>query len=176
MLTQKNPLYQESSCRRRIKPMTLHQAGQPAQHTTNELFRAHNNVNSNEGFCFKSAFPCQTCLTVLYKSEYQNVKRMHNYETPKTAGHQKPYMLRFEQPFLASLQRKTKVKQFRGLWLWKRLTSTIQQHPGHASTPMVQLKTPQGLETEDVVLHQAPRQTSIICASTWWDTVLELQS
>ena len=38
----------------------------------------------------------------------------------------------------------------RGLWLWKRLTSTIQQHPEHTSTPMAQLKTPQ--ETEDVVL------------------------
>ena len=25
-------------------------------------------------------------------------------------------------------------------------------------------------------LHQAPRQTSIICVSTWWDTVLKLQS
>ena len=30
----------------------------------------------------------------------------------QTASHQKPYMLRSEQPFLASPQRKTKVKQF----------------------------------------------------------------
>ena len=60
----------------------------------------------------------------------------------QTAGHQKPYKLRSGQPSLASPQRKTKMK-FWGLWLWKRLTSTIQQHPGHTSTPMAQLKMPQ---------------------------------
>ena len=68
----------------------------------------------------------------------------------QTAGHQKPYKLRSGQPSLASLRRNTKVKQFWGLWLRKRLTGTIQQHPWHACTPNAQLKTPQ--ETEDVVL------------------------
>ena len=40
-------------------------------------------------------------------------------------------------------------KPERRLWLWKKLTSAIQRHPGHTSTPMVQLKTPQ--ETEVAV-------------------------
>ena len=34
----KNPLYWKTSPQKRIEPMTLHHAGQWAQHTTNELF------------------------------------------------------------------------------------------------------------------------------------------
>ena len=41
MLTsrEKSPLPKKNVPQRRIEPMTLHQAGQQAQHTTNELFR-----------------------------------------------------------------------------------------------------------------------------------------
>ena len=35
----KNPLYGKNSPQRRIKPKPLHQAGQRAQHTTDELFQ-----------------------------------------------------------------------------------------------------------------------------------------
>ena len=41
-----NPLYQENSPQRRIEPMTLHQAGQRAQHTTNELLRPPKYANN----------------------------------------------------------------------------------------------------------------------------------
>ena len=42
MLTlRENPIYWKNSPQRRIEPMTLHQAGQQAQHTTKELFRPH---------------------------------------------------------------------------------------------------------------------------------------
>ena len=101
---------------------------------------------------------------------------MHTYvkNWTQTAGHQKPYLLRSGQSFLASLQRKTTVKQFWGLWLWKRLTGTIQQYPGHTSTPMVQLKCHKKQRMWS--LHQVSRQTSILYVSTWWDTVLKLQS
>ena len=90
----------------------------------------------------------------------------HNWCTPvwkttQTAGHQKPYMLRSGQPFLASLQMKTRVKQFWGLWLWTRLTSTIQQHPGHTSMQMAQLKTSQ--ETEDMVLTSSAQANHYLC-------------
>ena len=34
-----NPFYRKNSPQRSIEPTTLHQAGQRAQHTTNELFR-----------------------------------------------------------------------------------------------------------------------------------------
>ena len=54
------------------------------------------------------------------------------------------------------------------------VVSTIQQQPGHTSTPMAQLKCHKKLRLW--CLHPAPRQVSIICVSTWWDTVLKLQS
>ena len=38
-LQEKNPLFRKNSPQRRIEPMTLHQAGQRAQHTTNKLSR-----------------------------------------------------------------------------------------------------------------------------------------
>ena len=40
MLTpRKKKLYRKTISQRRMEPTTLHQAGQPAQHTTNQLFR-----------------------------------------------------------------------------------------------------------------------------------------
>ena len=53
MLTprEKSPL-QEHSPQRRIEPTMLDQAGQRAQHTTNELFRPHN--NNNRSFIFQT--------------------------------------------------------------------------------------------------------------------------
>ena len=35
----KNPLYQKNSSQRRVRPTTLYQTGQQAQHTVNELFQ-----------------------------------------------------------------------------------------------------------------------------------------
>ena len=42
----KNPLYRTNSPQRRIEPTTLHQVGQRAQHTTNELSRPHWSINA----------------------------------------------------------------------------------------------------------------------------------
>ena len=48
MLTpRENPLYRKNSPQRRIEPTTLLQAEQLAQHTTNELFRTLENLNTN---------------------------------------------------------------------------------------------------------------------------------
>ena len=40
----KNPLYRKTFPERKIEPTTLHQAGQRAQHTTNELFRPPHSI------------------------------------------------------------------------------------------------------------------------------------
>ena len=73
---------------------------------------------------------------------------------------------------LASHRRKTRVKQFWGLWFWKRLTNTTQWRPGHTSTPMVQLKTPHEMEdavpTSSVqeILHSPCQHLVRCCAQT----------
>ena len=56
MLTQreKSSLPEKNSHQRRIEPTTLHQAGQRAQHTTNELFRGARQSRVNN-VCFRGA-------------------------------------------------------------------------------------------------------------------------
>ena len=71
--------------------------------------------------------------------------------------------------------RKTSVKQFWGLWVWKRLTSTTQQHPEYTSTLIVRRKKSHK-KWRMQCQHQASRQSSSLCVSTWWDTVFKLQS
>ena len=82
------------------------------------------------------------------------------------AGDQKPYKLRSGQSFLASLQRKTKWSSFEGSGSgrdWQALSSSNLDTHLHRWLSWKRHK-----KWRMWCLHQVPRQTSILCVSTWW--------
>ena len=92
---------------------------------------------------------------------------------PQTAGHQTPYMLRSGQ-FLASLQRKPMWSSLEASGSgrdWQALSSSTLDTHLHQWLSWKRHK-----KRRMWCLHQASRKTSILCVSTWWDTVLKLQS
>ena len=92
----------------------------------------------------------------------------------QTAGHQKPFKLRSGQPSLAPLWRKPKWSSFEGSGSgrdWKALSNRILDTHLHRWISWKRHK-----KWRMWCLHQASRQTSILCVSTQWDTVLTLQS
>ena len=91
MLTpRENPLYwKKNSPQRKIEPMTLHQAGQRAQHTTNELYRPLDSIQQLDTAAQVTMFRLRSGHCQLL-SHLHRLKISHSDECPCGTNLQPP--------------------------------------------------------------------------------------